>query len=1511
MYAGVERSDEEFADSCSSTLGDRFVQCGTDSYCVPRSKCRSRMLTDVNSILGSGNGCTFSPGQLRVSVARGGMLLPGDVILLKSCALEAQGHAGQPLFVMAHVHGPSQNLLPEVLLSAPAELGACNQLVVDGTLSNIAGPQHPLTRWTFQGPDQVQHELIDAVLAHASAEGDLRIAIDFPRLVGVDSGFGLFSFTLTLQNIITGAAGSATITVHRRQNDAPAVRLSQSRKFRPAVSFIASSLVANSDTPLTICSAGVPAEAGVLTFRRREAINLVAIVDRSDCSAPGNLVFEWNATNALQSVFSDTALLYVPPFSMLAGETADIYVSVSTESTPEKGVAKVSVACIAEPIVTSIRSGDRTVGSVGAFFIDATGSFDPDDPDNEREGFEYSARCKPLVRSDGVKYGNIFTFGCVNNDLIYVDGTTTSTYATRLPASIGAIDHATGEIVLVWPDGDRRHRFTDVTHVYKRGVRCSDLIIASYGYHDDDGYHDVSCDARAGPYITRDAEPGLFTVNPRFLDAGGTYQFEVTASKDIRADNASVEVLVSQFSTVPSVAIDFPVQTKYSAAHRLALQARQEDGRAFATDGDAAVALMWTVRGDDGVAIPTHIEAGFLATSPTAPNLVVNPNSLSAGLCYKFRVTATSTMGASAYASVDVCTNSAPHGGDMKVQPNEGAALTTEFVLAASGWWDDDNPLRYRFGFELDGRSASLSAFSSARVVQAVLPPGSYPVTCQVADAYSAVSQAEQSVSVSEYVPTESLSADMNHALAEVQSSGDLSAAAALVDVFAALLQQLKSRRRLQESGARMSDEIETAVLLLLATLRGLLEKLPMVADTVSRLSQTLDVVLTGQLPLTAVGDSVATLERLTKEDGVRDRETSAILFRCASALLVMVASSGNDVSRETTTVLPAAITRLVSELTSGRLAGEYPFVMQTAGLDLTIQTETGSKLDGLDLDFIRLPGGLFPNDTTPIHAQYVNWHTNPRPWAPEHPAETRGNLILGSGAVGFAMHAELDQLTSKDQRRFSLVSLPLLVRFSKAQALTFDSNESHWHCGVWSEKADGWVRGGALLDWHGTNVTCAYDDHRDYTGRLATFVSFWGEIPPPDPRPVNPLAFYVSFSIPVAVVLCGLVMASGHVLLWKDLNVMLFRKKFVVSYLGSTFAAFEYPNVNDMGSTDQAHGCRRMIHNMRARVSLCVVFCGYSRIPQLPKSQRMLVLLSDAAVIISLNSIYLTEIDRYLSVCLVIFAIPVHVLVDYMLKWLNAPTVSWLRTEFELQQAFASASFFNRRAGVRSKSSKSFKQGSASSLVSPSVRSPSIRPSASFKSPSILGGASAHLSFTSFTGSTKAGADGSMSHARNRSVIAALGVICSVLFVSALFSRITLWKTLRITNTEFVELMIRCSIACFAKWITIDPVMALTLFPLLAQWDAACLARRAAYLTEDNGEEPEDEEASTKLSPRKQVQIEEKVDPLLETKYERAARDRAARIAGKGTWEWKRDELGLYKARSPTLPRELISLNG
>ena len=101
---------------------------------------------------------------------------------------------------------------------------------------------------------------------------------------------------------------------------------------------------------------------------------------------------------------------------------------------------------------------------------------------------------------------------------------------------------------------------------------------------------------------------------------------------------------------------------------------------------------------------------------------------------------------------------------------------------------------------------------------------------------------------------------------------------------------------------------------------------------------------------------------------------------------------------------------------------------------------------------------------------------------------------------------------------------------------------------------------------------------------------------------------------------------------------------------------------------------------------------------------------------------------------------------------------------------------------------------------------------------------------------------------------------------------------------------------------------MAFTLFPLLAQWEAARLARQvAAYAAEDDDEEPGDEEASPEASPRKQVGIEDQQVSQLETKYERAARDRAMRIAGKGDWEWKRDELGLYKARSLTLARSSI----
>jgi hypothetical protein len=159
------------------------------------------------------------------------MLRPGDIIMLRECTLQQQGYPGKRLSVAARVEGPTNRLLPKVLLSAPAEIGACNQLVVDGTLSSIAGPQPPLIQWTVQGTDQLQHGAIDATLARASSDGDLQLVIDFPQLVGISTGFGQYSFNLTLQNTITGTVHSAAVVVNRKETDAPAVRLSQSRKY--------------------------------------------------------------------------------------------------------------------------------------------------------------------------------------------------------------------------------------------------------------------------------------------------------------------------------------------------------------------------------------------------------------------------------------------------------------------------------------------------------------------------------------------------------------------------------------------------------------------------------------------------------------------------------------------------------------------------------------------------------------------------------------------------------------------------------------------------------------------------------------------------------------------------------------------------------------------------------------------------------------------------------------------------------------------------------------------------------------------------------------------------------------------------------------------------------------------------------------------------------------------------------------------------------------------------------
>ena len=1418
FIASIERPGWRSGDICSAVLGGAFVQCGSEPVCVTRAFCDSRLLTDISSALGRDSVCRFVSSNLfRVSVSQGGMLRPGDRVTMRRCSMKLEAAGDQIVLASAAVDlaAPAIPSTPFVLLSAPSEIGACNVLELDGTLSSVAGPQLPEVKWSLESRDGGDRGSIDAVLARASSEGAQQVRVNLDALT--KAGFGEYIFNLTLRNVISGASASATHRVVRVQSDAPSIRLSQTR----------------------------------LQIRSWQPIELEAFADRPACSAElgqADLHFRWNGTRSLRAASSETSLLYLPPRTMMPGDTAEIFVSVTT-STVTPGTARAVVECISEPVIASIRSGNRVVPNNLVFSIDASASVDPDalpDP------FVYSVQCRPVEDGHGVAYESERSFGCVAGDGVYVAGTTTSTYKTHLPASIAAINHDSGSVLINWPDGDTRHRQTDVSRIYKDDVACSELIVITY----------PECNPSAGPL---QASAGLFTFDARRLDRGARYLFSVTASKGSRADNASVFVTVSEYDVTPTVAIDYDVKVKYNPGDRLVLQARQASGLPFETAGP--VRLSWSLT--DAASAPIPITAPGFLRAPAGSNLVLNPSVLSAGGCYAFQASAVAVAtGATAFASVDLCMNSPPASGTLTVSPQAGAAISTEFTLRAAGWWDDDTPLRYMFGFELHGHSTSL-AFTSARVMATVLPPGDqYPLTLQVHDVYAAVSNVvQQSVQVDEYVPAVSLSLDMETAIADAQSAGDVSSVGLLVDVFAALLLQLRSRRRLQsvEIVATSTAEIDRSLEILVSTLWRLVLQLPKVADTASRLAGSLQMALDGEFPGTVVADGVGVVDVLSESPGLRD-ETVDALLDCASALLHSVATKGGTTGEKAHAIrlLEVVLDNLVAAASLPRLPGEFPRTVAVQSFDLSIRTETGADLDGLDLGAVRLPAGVFPNTTAPMHVQSLLWHVNPHFWADERPADIAANLTVGADVLTFA--ARVIEESVAPPKTYSGRVTPFIARLPKHPSVRADNNQTHWHCAVWDGGRLAWVLGGDLADWRGDNVTCAHAQPELYTDRFATLTVFWGSIPPAEVIPVNSLAFYVGAIAPGAIALSGLLLSFQHARLWKNLGMMVARKKAVQSYLSSIYAAYAYGRKKGC--------CLKAVHNLRVRVSLYAVVWGYHNVPHQPRALPLLVMLSDIATLTCANAMFFSPVDQLWHACVVaLAAVPTHLAVDYALKWLVRPTEEWLRAEFEVQQSTASASFKGK--GLRSKSlssRKSFKSGSGSGLASPSAAS-SIGGSPSFLSPSM----------STLTG--VAGSDGvSLSHARHRSVLDVMTVVGCIWFLAVLWSGLTTLITLRWPTADFITLVVRTGVSCGTKWTAIDPVLAFTAIPLLARWDAARRARRTQpYSPSEDGGDGE----QSPVSPRQDEGLDV---PEMETKLERQARDRKARIAGPKHFEWKRD---------------------
>ena len=162
------------------------------------------------------------------------------------------------------------------------------------------------------------------------------------------------------------------------------------------------------------------------------------------------------------------------------------------------------------------------------------------------------------------------------------------------------------------------------------------------------------------------------------------------------------------------------------------------------------------------------------ASSMTNPALVLLPSVLSPGQTYRFRLSANSLMpdGGLGAATIELAVNLKPSGGRFAIEPSTGR-FETLFELRASGWIDEDVPLK----FEFRRVATSVTNEGVGKIEQ--IPVGSLaPSTLNVVTSSLPEGDADTEACVEIATGSSSVAAD-NAACFDADLTGDATASAA------------------------------------------------------------------------------------------------------------------------------------------------------------------------------------------------------------------------------------------------------------------------------------------------------------------------------------------------------------------------------------------------------------------------------------------------------------------------------------------------------------------------------------------------------------------------------------------------------------------------------------------------------------------------------------------------------------------------------------------------------------
>lgn len=208
------------------------------------------------------------------------------------------------------------------------------------------------------------------------------------------------------------------------------------------------------------------------------------------------------------------------------------------------------------------------------------------------------------------------------------------------------------------------------------------------------------CENKLEERVTMPSGPvGAFTIPPRTFRINLQIQITVKVAKPgtgMLPDSATVNIDILPAGP-PKVMILPLTKKKQNANEKIVLKGGiEEDYR--------TVQFKWSTLEKDLIDFdlealhPTNEdEFRDSSTGPNGQNLVIKANMLSAGVHYKFQLTAEDGFGGPGRGSIKVLMNTPPSGGEFIVEPMEGLAVETDFTLkvhtcsvcmqAESLWW--------------------------------------------------------------------------------------------------------------------------------------------------------------------------------------------------------------------------------------------------------------------------------------------------------------------------------------------------------------------------------------------------------------------------------------------------------------------------------------------------------------------------------------------------------------------------------------------------------------------------------------------------------------------------------------------------------------------------------------------------------------------------------------------------------------------------------------------------------